>query len=60
MLDELIGHYVNYRKQRLDGDGKRHPLDAFGLYAVATGYPEQLTRAHPLRAAAWDGVYELP
>jgi hypothetical protein len=60
VLDELIGHYVNYRKQRLAGDGKRHPLDAFGLYAVATRYPEQLTRVQPLRATAWDGVYELP
>ena len=60
VLDELIGHYVNYRKQRLASDGKRHPLDAFGLYAVATRYPEQLTRAHSLRATAWDGVYDLP
>ena len=60
VLDELIGHYVNYRKQRLDRDGKRHPLDAFGLYAVATRYPEQLTRAQPLRATARDGVYDLP
>jgi len=30
VLDELIGHYVNYRKQRLAGNGKRHPLNAFG------------------------------
>uniref|UniRef100_UPI0025EFEB90 hypothetical protein n=1 Tax=uncultured Thiohalocapsa sp. TaxID=768990 RepID=UPI0025EFEB90 len=60
VLDELTGHYVNYRKQRLAGDGKRHPLDAFGLYAVTTRYPEALTRAHPLHVTAWDGVYELP
>ena len=60
VLDELIGHYVNYRKQRLAAGGKRHPLDAFGLYAVATRYPKQLARRHPLLATAWDGVYDLP
>ena len=38
-LDELIGHYVNYRKLRRNAEGKRHPPDAFGLYAVATRFP---------------------
>jgi len=34
VLDELIGHYVNYRKLKVDAKGKRHPINAFGLYAV--------------------------
>jgi len=59
-LDELIGHYVNYRKLRLDASGKRHAQDAFGLYAVATRFPSGLVRTHPLQATAWDGVYALP
>jgi hypothetical protein len=60
VLDELTGHYVNYRKQRPDSGGKRHPPEAFGLYAVATRYPGQLTRAHRLHPTAWDGIYDLP
>ena len=59
-LDELIGHYVNYRKLRLDAEGKRHPPDAFGLYAVATRFPQGLMRQHALQQTAWEGVYEFP
>ena len=59
-LDELIGHYVNYRKLRRRPDGKRHRQDAFGLYAVATRFPNGLVRKHPLQPTAWDGVYDLP
>ena len=59
-LDELIGHYVNYRKLRLDPEGQRHRQDAFGLYAVATRFPSGLVRKHPLTPTAWEGVYELP
>jgi hypothetical protein len=59
-LDELIGHYVNYRKLRLNPDGKRHAQHAFGLYAVATRFPNGLVRTHPLQPTAWEGVYELP
>jgi hypothetical protein len=60
VLDELIGHYVNYRKLKLDAQGKRHAPDAFGLYAVATRYPERLTQRHALKPTAWEGVYDLP
>lgn len=59
-LDELIGYYVLYRKVNLNAEGDRHPLEAFGLYAVATRYPEGLARSHVLQPTAWDGVYELP
>ena len=59
-LDELTGHYVNYRKLHLAADHKRHPPSAFGLYAVATRGPRGLNAAHPLHPTAWDGVYDLP
>ena len=59
-LDELTGHYVNYRKLRLDAQQQRHPTRAFGLYAVATRFPRALARAHPLQSTACDGVYDLP
>ncbi|WPL15339.1 hypothetical protein Thiowin_00230 [Thiorhodovibrio winogradskyi] len=60
VLDELIGHYVNYRKHKIDGEGKLQPPDVFGLYAVATRSPEGLARRHGLQTTAWDGVYDLP
>ncbi|MTW20858.1 hypothetical protein [Allochromatium palmeri] len=59
-LDELIGHYVNYRKLHLNSEGKRHPSSAFGLYAVATRCPRRLNATHPLQPTAWDGVYDQP
>jgi hypothetical protein len=59
-LDELIGHYVNYRKLRLNPEGQRHRQESFGLYAVATRWPKALQRRHPLTPTAWEGVYELP
>ncbi|MBK1707175.1 hypothetical protein [Halochromatium glycolicum] len=58
-LDELIGHYVNDRKLRLDRKGERHRESAFGLYAVATRFPRDLVRTHPLQPTNWEGVYEL-
>ncbi|WP_242469743.1 hypothetical protein [Rhabdochromatium marinum] len=59
VLDELIGHYVNYRKLKTDAQGKRHPVSAFGLYAVVTRYPHHFERHHPLHPTAWQGVYHL-
>lgn len=59
-LDELIGHYVNYRKLHLTAEGRRHPSDAFGLYAVATRRPRRLNADYPLKPTAWDGVYDQP
>jgi len=51
---------VLYRKINLDTEQARHPLDAFGLYAVATRYPNGLARSHALQPTAWEGVYDLP
>jgi hypothetical protein len=57
-LDELIGHYVNYRK--LISPGTRLlPASNFQLYAVATRHPRGLAGRHALRPTAWPGVYAL-
>jgi hypothetical protein len=60
-LDELVGHYVNYRKLLADRgregsaedadagafDARLLPEDAFQLYAVATREPRKLLRRLP-------------
>ncbi|MGH7454948.1 MAG: hypothetical protein ACRENG_26565, partial [bacterium] len=57
-LDELIGHYVNYRKQLSPSFKKLLPVEDFRLYAVSTREPEKLATA-----ASWvslkEGVYEV-
>jgi len=40
-LDELISHFVNYRK--LVADDTMLPYEAFALYAVTTRFPRKLT-----------------
>jgi hypothetical protein len=57
-LDELIGHYVNYRKL-LGPDQRLLPEAAFQLYAVATRHPQGLSSRHPLQPTPWPGVYDL-
>ncbi|MBK1703384.1 hypothetical protein [Halochromatium glycolicum] len=58
-LDELVGHYINYRKLTLDAKGARLPADAFGLYAVATRDPKALAAQHRLEPAGAPGLYDL-
>jgi hypothetical protein len=41
-LDELIGHYANYRKQISPSFKKLLPVEDFRLYAVTTREPEKL------------------
>jgi hypothetical protein len=57
-LDELIGHYVNYRKQISPSFKKLLPVEDFRLYAVSTREPEKLATT-----ASWaslkKGVYEV-
>ena len=57
-LEELLGHYVNYRKQ-ISGKGKLIAPERFQLYAVATRYPRDLAQQWPLQATAWPGVFDL-
>ncbi len=57
-LDELIGHYVNYRKQISPSSEKLLPVEDFGLYAVSTRHPEKLEKEVSLKLVK-EGVYNL-
>jgi hypothetical protein len=41
-IDELIGHYVNYRKQESASLNKLIPTQQFKLFAICTRYPNGL------------------
>jgi hypothetical protein len=56
-LDELLGHYVNYRKQERKGK-KLLPARDFQLYAVCTRFPDALEKQYPLRQVK-PGVYRV-
>ncbi len=57
-LDELVGHYVNYRKQVSAKTKKLLAGEEFRLYAVCTREPEKLAKEVPLLALQ-PGVYEI-
>jgi hypothetical protein len=57
-LDELLGHYVNYRKQISPSFEKLLPVEDFGLYAVSTRHPEKLAKEVSLELVK-EGVYDL-
>ncbi len=57
-LDELIGHYVAYRKL-VSPRGGLIPEDAVGLFAVAARFPDALARVVPLRPAGPPGVFDV-
>ncbi len=57
-LDELIGHYVNYRKQTSPDPNKLLPQKQFQLYAVCTRFPLSLHKLMPLTKLQ-NGVYEI-
>ncbi len=54
-MQELIGHYVNYRKQVTD---KLLPESEFSLYAVSTRFPVKLAKQIRLTQLI-SGVYEF-
>ena len=56
--DELLGHYVNYRKQASPSMDTLLPSEDFRLYAVAARYPEKLARKAQLHERA-AGVYDF-
>ncbi len=41
-IEELCGHYVNYRKQISPSLHKLFPVDDFRLYAIGTRFPKKL------------------
>ncbi len=55
-LDELVGHYVNYRKQ--SSDKALLPVEQFRLYAVSTHFPQKLAKGTILTKVQ-AGVYEI-
>ncbi|MFO1421594.1 MAG: hypothetical protein U1F59_11795 [Candidatus Competibacteraceae bacterium] len=57
-LDELIGHYVNYRKLISPKSGLV-PESDFQLYAVATCQPQGLERDATLQPTARPGIYDV-
>ncbi len=57
-LDELNGHYVNYRKQSSSSLDKLLPVEDFRLYAVSTRHPEKL-KTEALLELVKQGVYEV-
>jgi len=58
-LQELVGHYVNYRKQASPSLNDLLPETDFRLFAVCARHPASLARQVEL-AAVQDGVYEVP
>ena len=57
-LDELVGHYVNYRKQVSPSLDALLPRDEFRLYGVSTRFPQGLGSQVNLRRLQ-PGVYEV-
>ena len=56
--DELLGHYVNYRKQVSPSMDNLLPVSAFRLYGVSTRYPQKLAKSTTLHTVK-AGVYDL-
>jgi len=57
-MDELIGHYVNYRKQASPSSGELLSSDQFRLYAISTRFPQKLAGQAALEPVQ-PGVYEV-
>jgi len=57
-MEELIGHYVNYRKQESPSMQELLPVEDFRLFAVCAHFPRGLARTATL-APVRDGVYEV-
>ncbi len=57
--DELVGHFVNYRKQVSPGLKQLLPKEDFRLYAVSTRYPGKLAKQAKFEQIG-KGVYDVP
>ena len=57
-IEELIGHYVNYRKQISPSLNDLLPVTDFQLYAVSTRYPHNLNENLILKTQT-TGVYDI-
>ncbi len=57
-LWELVGHFVNYRKQSSPSLNNLRPLADYRLFAVCARYPQQLAQLVPLTPVR-EGVYDV-
>ena len=57
-IEELCGHYVNYRKQISPSFDKLLPAEDFRLYAVSTRYPGKLANQVKFIIAA-PGIFDV-
>src|SRR5665213_2973421 len=57
-LDELLGHYVNFRKQISPSFDDLLPVERFRLFAVCARCPDGLASQLPLTEVG-EGVYEV-
>jgi len=57
-LDELIGHFVNYRKQRTPWGDPLLPVSDFRLLAVTARFPEKLKAQLPFQSLK-PGVFQV-
>ncbi len=57
-LDELIGYYVNYRKQVSPSLNELLPREQFRLYGVSTRFPQKLANQVQMEGIQ-PGVYEV-
>jgi len=57
-LQELIGHYVNYRKQFSPSMNQLRPTSDFRLFAVCARFPTGLAREETLTPVS-EGVYDV-
>lgn len=57
-LNELVGHYVNYRKQTSPSMQEMLPESDFRLFAVSVRFPQSLTKQVPLTPIQ-PGVYQV-
>ena len=58
-LQELIGHYVNYRKLLVEPSGALLPEASFRLYALSTREPDVLSSLGGVEAGDRPGVYDI-
>ena len=57
-IKELIGHYVNYRKQVSPSVNQLLPESQFQLYGISTRFPKKLEQRVPLQRIN-QGIYEI-
>ncbi|MEZ5672377.1 MAG: hypothetical protein R3E08_08295 [Thiotrichaceae bacterium] len=58
-IEELIGHYANYRKLLSPSLHELLPAESFQLYAISTRYPKRLLSGYPSFQEVQPGVFDL-